>query len=78
MMTAGVIATPWHCYHRGGFYNGIIAFTSMYFPFLSHSLRCHYLTWVFHTPGTFNVLGLSEMPSILGSSSGKGEEVVSG
>ena len=57
---------------------GVIAFARMYFPFLSHSLSCHYLTRVFHTPGTFNVPNISNKPSDPGSSSSKGKKVVLG
>ena len=77
-MTAGVIATPRHCYYRGEFHNSNIAFARMYSHFLSHSLRCHYLTQVFHTPRTFNVPGMSEVLGVSGSSSGEGKEMMFG
>ena len=76
VMTAGVIVTPWHYYHKRGFHNGIIAFARIYFPCLSHSLRCHYLTRVFHTLRTFNVSDLSDVSGVSGSNSSKGKEVV--
>ena len=74
----GVIAIPWHCYHRGGFHNSIIAFARTYFSFLSYSLRCNNLTRVFYTPGIFNVPGKLDIPSDPGSSLSKGKEVVLG
>jgi len=37
MMTAGMIATPWHCYHRGVFHNSIL-----------HLHACTFLSWFTH------------------------------
>ena len=45
------------------------------FPFLYHSLRCHYLTRVFFTPRTFTIPGIWDVSGDTGSCASKSKEV---